>query len=49
MYTFQVILRFEIKKLFVEQLEMVKLFVKQRIHEFILFDENSILCVCYET
>jgi hypothetical protein len=32
-----------------EQLEMLKLFVKQRIHEFILFDGNSMLYVRYET
>jgi hypothetical protein len=28
---------------------MVRLFVKQRMHEFILFDGNSMLFVCYET
>jgi hypothetical protein len=28
---------------------MVRLFVKQRMHEFILFDENSMLCVRCET
>jgi hypothetical protein len=33
----------------VEELEMVKLFVKQRMHEFIMFDGNSMLCVHYET
>jgi hypothetical protein len=32
-----------------EQLEMVKLFVKQRMHEFILFDRNYIFCVHYVT
>jgi hypothetical protein len=32
-----------------EQLEMMKLFVKQRMHEFVLFDRNSMLCVRYET
>jgi hypothetical protein len=32
-----------------EHLEMVKLFVKQCMHEFILFDGNSMLCVHYET
>jgi hypothetical protein len=32
-----------------KQLEMVKLFVKQHMHEFILFDGNSMLCVRYET
>jgi hypothetical protein len=33
----------------VEQLEMVKLFVKKHMHEFILFDRKSMLCVRYET
>jgi hypothetical protein len=37
------------KKLFIEQLEMVKLFVKQRMPEFILFDRNYMLCVHYIT
>jgi hypothetical protein len=32
-----------------EQLEMVKLFVNQHIHEFVLVDRNSMLCVHYET
>jgi hypothetical protein len=36
------------EKLFMEQFEMVTLFVKQRMHEFILFDGNSMLCVSYE-
>jgi hypothetical protein len=31
-----------------EQLEIIKLFLKQLVHEFLLFDENSILCVHYE-
>jgi hypothetical protein len=37
------------EKLFMELLEMAKLFVKQLMHEFILFDGNSMLCVHYET
>jgi hypothetical protein len=32
-----------------EQLKMVKLFVKQHMHEFILVDGNYMLCVRYET
>jgi hypothetical protein len=28
---------------------MVKLFVKQRMHEFILLDGKTMLCVRYET
>jgi hypothetical protein len=31
------------------QLEIIKLFMKQRKHEFILFDRNSMLCVHYVT
>jgi hypothetical protein len=32
-----------------EQVEMVKLFVKKLVHEFLLFDGNSTLFVRYET
>jgi hypothetical protein len=46
--TFRVILWFEMEKLFMVQLEMVKLFVQQLVHEFLLFDRNSMFCIQYE-
>jgi hypothetical protein len=36
------------EKLFMVQLEMVKLFVQQLVHEFLLFDRNSMFCIQYE-